>query len=130
VADALHLPFASSAMDAVASGYLMRNVADLPQALEEQHRILRSGGRLVCLDTTPPPRNLLRPLIRFHLHVVIPLAGRIISGSSSAYRYLPDSTESFETAEALRERLSAAGFHAVGFAQRMLGTMAIHWGIR
>ncbi len=130
VADALHLPFAGSAFDAVASGYLMRNVADLPRALAEQNRVLRSGGRFVCLDTTPPRRNLLRPFIRFHLHVTIPLAGRIISRSSSAYTYLPDSTESFETAEALAEEMGAAGFREVGFVRRMLGTMAIHWGVK
>jgi demethylmenaquinone methyltransferase / 2-methoxy-6-polyprenyl-1,4-benzoquinol methylase len=130
VADALHLPFARSTFDAVASGYLLRNVADLPRALAEQNRVLRNGGRFVCLDTTPPARNVLRPFIRFHLHVLIPLAGRILSGSSSAYTYLPDSTESFETAEALAGKLSAAGFHEVGFLRRMLGTMAIHWGVK
>jgi len=130
VADALHLPFAESAFDSVVSGYLLRNVADLPRALAEQLRVLRSGGRFVSLDTTPPPRNILRPFIRFHLHVIIPRVGRVITGSSAAYSYLPDSTEAFHAAEAVAEHLHAAGFREVGFVRRMLGTMAIHWGAK
>ena len=130
IADALHLPFARGSFEAVTSGYLLRNVADVPQALVEQHRVLRSQGCIVCLDTTPPPRNLLRPFIRFHLHVMIPLVGRIITGSSAAYTYLPDSTEAFHSAEKLADHLREVGLREVGFARRMLGTMAIHWGVK
>ena len=92
--DALNLPFGDGGFDAVSSGYLMRNVVDVGRAWAEQYRVLRPGGRVVCLDTTPPPRNLLRPFINFHLHVVIPLLGRLVAGASDAYTYLPDSTES------------------------------------
>lgn len=130
VADALHLPFAGGSFDAVASGYLLRNVTDVPQALAEQHRVLRSKGRFVCLDTTPPPRSILRPFIHFHLQVMIPLMGRVITGSSAAYTYLPDSTEAFLSAEIIADHLRAVGLRAVGFVRRMLGTMAIHWGVK
>ena len=128
--DALCLPFEAGHFDAVASGYLMRNVVDVRQAWAEQYRVLKSGGRVVCLDTTPPPRNVLRPFIHFHLHVVIPALGRLIAGASDAYTYLPDSTEGFLPAERLAERLSQAGFKNVGFRRLMLGTMAIHWGTK
>jgi demethylmenaquinone methyltransferase/2-methoxy-6-polyprenyl-1,4-benzoquinol methylase len=126
--DALHLPFEDGQFDAVTSGYLMRNVADVRRALSEQLRVLKPGGRVVCLDTTPPPQSVLRPFINFHLHVVIPTLGRLIAGASDAYTYLPQSTEGFLTAEQLAERLRAAGFDAVGYRRLMLGTMAIHWG--
>lgn len=128
--DALALPFPAGSFDAVTSGYLMRNVIDAPRAWAEQYRVLRPGGRVVCLDTTPPPRNLLRPFIQFHLHTVIPLMGRIVAGASDAYRYLPDSTERFLSAEALAEQMRAAGFQEVGFKRLMFGTMAIHWGTK
>ncbi len=128
--DALNLPFSSSQFDAVTSGYLMRNVIDVRRAWAEQYRVLRPGGRVVCLDTTPPPRNLLRPFINFHLHVVIPLLGRLVAGASDAYTYLPDSTENFLPAEQLAERLREAGFREVGFQRLMFGTMAIHWGTK
>ncbi len=128
--DALNLPFAANHFDAVTSGYLMRNVIDVRQAWAEQYRVLRPGGRVVCLDTTPPPRNWLRPFINFHLHVIIPTLGRLIAGASDAYTYLPDSTENFLPAEQLADRLRAAGFRDVGFRRLMFGTMAIHWGTK
>lgn len=128
--DALHLPFAADYFDAVTSGYLMRNVIDVRRAWAEQYRVLKPGGRVVCLDTTPPPRNWLRPFIHFHLHVVIPTLGSLIAGASEAYSYLPDSTEGFLPAERLAERLAEAGFKDVSFRRLMFGTMAIHWGTK
>ncbi len=130
IADALHLPFADGAFDAVVSGFLLRNVVHLERALAEQRRALRPGGRLVALDTTPPRPGPLRPLLDFHLHTVVPLLGRLVAGDAEAYHYLPASTERFETAEGLAERLRRLGFAEVGFVRRMLGTVAIHWGIR
>jgi len=126
-ANALQTPFAENTFDAVVSGYLMRNVGDMKQAISEQYRILKPGGRMVILDTTVPTRNLLSPFIWLHLHLVIPLLGRIISGSADAYHYLPDSTEHFLLAEELARRLSEGGFVQVGFKRLMAGTMAIHW---
>ena len=128
VADALHLPFADSSFAGVISGFLLRNLADVEGSLSEQHRVLREAGRLVSLDTTPPPPGLFRPLIRFHLHTVIPTLGRMLAGEAEAYRYLPDSTEHFTTAEALAARMTAVGLAAVGYVRRMFGTIAIHWG--
>ncbi|MCC7358947.1 MAG: ubiquinone/menaquinone biosynthesis methyltransferase [Anaerolineales bacterium] len=128
--DALNLPFPADHFDAVTSGYLMRNVVDVRRAWAEQYRVLKPGGRVVCLDTTPPARNLLRPFINFHLHVVIPTLGRLIAGASDAYTYLPDSTEGFLTAEALAERMRSVGFREVGFQRLMFGTMALHWGVK
>lgn len=127
-ADALHLPFPDKTFDAVVSGFLLRNVVDLPLAFREQYRVLKLGGRWVALDTTRPRRNLLSPFIRFHMHHVIPRLGRLISGERDAYTYLPDSTEQFLPAEDLAARARHAGFREVGFARRMFGTVAIHWG--
>lgn len=129
-ADALHLPFANEAFDAVVSGFLLRNVTDLDQALREQWRVLKGGGRMITLDTTRPPQNLLTPFIQFHLHRLIPALGRWITGEAEAYRYLPSSTQNFVTAERLAERMLEAGFRQVGFRRRMFGTVAIHWGTK
>jgi demethylmenaquinone methyltransferase/2-methoxy-6-polyprenyl-1,4-benzoquinol methylase len=87
-ADALHLPFPSDSFDAVTAGYLMRNVIDIPRALAEQLRVLKPGGRLVILDTAPPPKSLLRPFILLYLKYGIPALGRLISGNPDAYEYL------------------------------------------
>ena len=127
-ADALLLPFTDASFDAVVSGFLMRNVIDLQKAIQEQHRVLKKGGRIVILDTTRPNKNLLSPFIWLHMHVVIPVLGRLLTGSSDAYRYLPETTEGFVTAENMASRMAAAGFKKVGYQRLMFGTIAIHWG--
>jgi demethylmenaquinone methyltransferase/2-methoxy-6-polyprenyl-1,4-benzoquinol methylase len=129
-ADALCLPFADQAFDVVVSGFLLRNVGDLDQALREQFRVLRPGGRIVILETTRPRENWLAPILRFYMNQIIPQVGGMISGSRMAYAYLPDSSLHFLTAEDLSARMAAAGFRDVGFRRRMLGTVAIHWGRR
>lgn len=126
-ADALGLPFQNLTFDAVISGFLMRNVIDLQEALLEQYRVLKRGGRIVILDTTRPRKNLLSPLISLHMHVVIPLLGKLLTGHSEAYRYLPETTEGFVTAENLASRMAAIGFKKIGFERFMFGTIAIHW---
>jgi len=129
-ADALHLPFPELSFDAVVSGFLFRNVIDIPQTLSEQRRALKPGGRIVILDTTRPPQNLLTPFIRLNLRVIIPVLGRLVTGEGDAYNYLPDSTQAFLTAEQLAEHMRFAGFREVGFRRLMLGTIAIHWGVK
>jgi demethylmenaquinone methyltransferase/2-methoxy-6-polyprenyl-1,4-benzoquinol methylase len=129
-ADAYMLPFPGEAFDAVVSGFLLRNLGDLAQSLREQYRVLKPGGRLVALDTSPPPHSLLSPAMRFYLHQVIPALGRIIAGQAEAYRYLPDSTESFLEPERLAKRLGEVGFRETGFQRLMFGAVAIHWGVK
>ena len=129
-ADALHLPFQDYFFDAVVSGFLMRNVIDLQKALQEQFRVLKKGGRIVILDTTRPKKNMFSPFIWLHMHVVIPFLGRLLTGSSDAYRYLPETTEGFVTAEEMAARMAAVGFRKINFERFMFGTIAIHWGER
>jgi len=127
-ADALNLPFPDESFDAVVSGFLLRNVVDLPRALKEQYRVLRPGGRMVTLDTTRPKQSLLSPLIHFHMHQVIPFVGGMLTGARDAYVYLPETSEHFLPAEDLKAQIEAAGFRQAGFRRPMFGTVAIHWG--
>lgn len=127
-ADAQELPLPEGTFDAVVSGFLLRNVSDVLKCLQEQWRVLKPGGRVVALDTSPPPDSILAPLIRFHLHSVIPTLGRYISGQGEAYKYLPDSTEGFLPPEQLARRMLQAGFQDVGFRRMAFGTVSIHWG--
>ena len=127
-ADALSLPFANATFDAVVSGYLIRNVTDIHQALAEQCRVAKPGARIVCLDTAPPGRHPLKPLIDFHMHQVIPRVGGLVSGDPMAYRYLPQSTQAFKTPEELARFMRAAGLVAVAFQRRMFNTVTIIHG--
>lgn len=129
-ADALNLPFPDDSFDAVTAGYLMRNVIDIPRAFAEQKRILKPGGRLVILDTSPPPDNLLKPFILIHLKYIIPILGRLISGNADAYEYLPESTQQFKTPDELAALMREAGFREVQYKRFMFGTMAVHWGVK
>jgi len=127
-ADALKLPFDDLSFDAVISGFLMRNVINLDDAVAEQYRVLKDGGRIVILDTTRPERNILSPLIWTYMHFIIPAIGKLLTGTSEPYRYLPKSTEEFVTSEDMAARMEKAGFKNINFKRYMVGTIAIHWG--
>ena len=128
--DARFLPFHDQSFNACVSGFLLRNVSDLDQCLREQFRVLKHGGAIVSLDTTPPPRTPLAPLLRFHLHTIIPTLGQLITGQKEAYTYLPTTTEGFLEPERLAARMLSTGFKRVAFRRYMFGTIAIHWGYK
>ncbi len=129
-ADTLALPFADDSFDAVTSGYLLRNVTDPESAFREQVRVVRPGGRVVCLDTSPPPPSPLRPLILFYLRRVIPLLGRLVAGDGDAYSYLTRSTEGFLGPAELSKVMEKTGLVDVRCRLFMFGTMAVHSGRR
>ncbi len=127
-ADATYLPFPTGSFDAVVSGFLLRNVNDIDLCLQEHYRVIKPGGRIVSLDTTPPPQNFLHPFSQFYLLTVIPALGKILTGQQDAYHYLPESTQSFLHPEQLALRMSGAGFERIGYQRLMFGAIAIHWG--
>ncbi len=127
-ADTLALPFPDNSFHAVTSGFLMRNVIDVPQAFCEQMRVVRPGGRIVVLESSPPKKNLLRPFIRFHLNYIIPSLGKLVAGDREAYSYLPDSTQQFQEPESLVDIMQKSGLVSVSYELAMFGTIAIHSG--
>ncbi len=130
LADATHLPFAHGSIDALASGFLLRNLVDLGAGLSEQARVLKPGGRFAALDTTPPQIHVLAPFVRLYLARVIPALGRMFADDVEAYRYLPATTQGFLPPEKLAATLRSAGFTGLRWARRMFGTIAIHWAMK
>ncbi len=126
--DANCLPYKDESFESVTFGYLLRNVDDSLHVLQEIHRVLKPGGRVVCLDTTPPAKNILYPFIRFYFRFGIPLLGRMIASDEAAYSYLTGSTMDFHEAGALAGIFTAAGFEAVDYKKFMMGTIGVHWG--
>lgn len=129
-ADALILPFRDATFDAVTSGFLVRNVMDIRRAFGEQFRVVKPGGRVICLDAGPPPENILNPLMKFHLNRIIPRLGALISGDPAAYKYLPASTQAFKTAKELAALMESSGFTGVAYERHMLGSINIVHGKR
>jgi len=129
-ADTFALPYPDNTFDAVVSGFLVRNVVDRVAAFREQARVTKPGGRVVCLEITPPTNTLLGPLFRFYFFTLVPLLGGIISGDAQAYRYLPQSTVNFPSPLELKMHMEHAHLRNVFFVERMLGTVAIHVGTK
>ena len=126
--DATNLPYKDDSFESVTFGYLLRNVDSGLQVLQEIHRVLKPGGRVVCLDTTPPEKNVLYPFIRFYFRFGIPLLGRFIASDEAAYSYLTGSTMGFHKAEELADIFREAGFNHVAYKKFMMGTIGVHWG--
>lgn len=128
--DANNLPYSSDSFEAATFGYLLRNVDDVVGVLREVHRVLKKGGKAVCLDTTPPAKNIFYPFIQLYFRFGIPLLGRLIADDENAYAYLTGSTMGFYSADDLAQAFKEAGFSGVGYKKFMLGTIAVHWGIK
>ncbi|MBN1847204.1 MAG: ubiquinone/menaquinone biosynthesis methyltransferase [Deltaproteobacteria bacterium] len=129
-ADALQLPFPDNTFDVVTSGFLLRNVTDIGAALKEQIRVVKPGGRVVCLETSPNPYRLIRPFVLFHMKNIIPFLGHLIAGQKKAYQYLPASTLEFMKPEELAALMAEVGLCNVSYKRFMFGTIAAHWGER
>jgi demethylmenaquinone methyltransferase/2-methoxy-6-polyprenyl-1,4-benzoquinol methylase len=129
-ADAPQLPFPSAVFDAVVSGYLIRNVENAVQAFEEQMRVTKTGGRVVCLDTSPPSQKAARPVVVFYLRFVMPLLGQLIARNRGAYEYLSSSTQAFMRPDELASAMRNAGLVDVQHERFMAGTQVIVSGIR
>jgi demethylmenaquinone methyltransferase/2-methoxy-6-polyprenyl-1,4-benzoquinol methylase len=128
-ADALRLPFGDGQFDAVVSGFLVRNLADVEAGIAEQVRVLRPGGMLVILETTPGPAWWpLAALYRLYFRRLVPLVGGLIAGDASAYTYLPESTLQFTAPEHLVEVLRADGLREVRIRRLAFGCLAITSG--
>jgi demethylmenaquinone methyltransferase/2-methoxy-6-polyprenyl-1,4-benzoquinol methylase len=130
VGDALCLPFANAQFDACTAAFGLRNMADYEAALWEMGRVLRPGGRLVCLELTPYRRPVLGRLFRWYFSRVVPLVGGLMSGDRDAYRYLPRSAAAFPAAGELAELMRRAGLTDVSWSSLGGGTVALHVGTK
>ena len=129
-ADAMDLPFEDESFDAITHGYLLRNVADIPATLAEQFRVLRPGGWVAMLETSPAPKNIVRPFSTAYIKHVVPAIARLIADDPDAYEYLSASSRAFKTPAEVESLLSARGFLNIGHETHLFGTLAIHWAMK
>ncbi len=129
-ADGLHLPFRNGHFDGVVSAFLLRNVTDVKQALSEQRRVVRSGGRVACLEMSWPRTPVFGVLFRIYFAVLMPWVTGLLTGQPAAYRYLPRSVQRFQTPEELTEVMVQVGLNDVRCRKLALGTVTLHVGVR
>lgn len=129
-ADTYALPYPDNTFDAVVSGFLVRNVVDRVAAFREMARVTKPGGRVVCLETTPPSNSPLGPLFRIYFFQIVPIVGSIVANDRQAYAYLPHSTVAFPPPAHLARMMEQAGLQHVFYVERMLKSVAIHVGTK
>lgn len=128
--DALQLPFDNQVFDAVTIAFGLRNLSSVEQGLAELRRVLKANGRAAVLEFSRPVAPGFRSLAAAYCTRVLPRLGGLISGSRSAYEYLPDSVARFPDQEKLSAMMSKAGFADVGFENLTGGVAALHTGRR
>jgi demethylmenaquinone methyltransferase/2-methoxy-6-polyprenyl-1,4-benzoquinol methylase len=124
--DALALPFADKAFDAVTISFGLRNVADAGQALGELLRVTRPGGKLVVCEFSHLPTRRLNALYEQYLTRVLPLVARRLSGTAEAYDYLSESIRDWPGQQQLAARIARAGWSSVSWRNLTLGVVAVH----
>jgi demethylmenaquinone methyltransferase/2-methoxy-6-polyprenyl-1,4-benzoquinol methylase len=128
--DALALPFADGAFDAVTISFALRNVVDVPAALREFARVTRPGGRLVVCEFSHPTGRAFRTAYLRYLIAALPAVARRVSSNPEAYVYLAESIRAWPDQRALAERIAATGWGQVTWRNLTGGIVALHRAVR
>lgn len=129
--DALALPLPDSFADVVSIAFGIRNVTDPAAAIREFHRVLKPGGRVIILEFSLPTNPLLRGMYNFYFRKVLPRTATLISGDKTgAYKYLPESVNTFIGREQMMGMMRAAGFQDVEQFPLTFGVCVCYRGYR
>jgi demethylmenaquinone methyltransferase / 2-methoxy-6-polyprenyl-1,4-benzoquinol methylase len=126
--NAMELPFEDNTFDVVTIGFGLRNVPDYFQALKEMERVVKPGGRVVCLETSHPTVPIFKQVFNFYFTYIMPVFGKLFAKSYQEYSWLQESTEAFLTKEELKELFRKSGLVEVEVKSYALGAAAMHTG--
>jgi demethylmenaquinone methyltransferase / 2-methoxy-6-polyprenyl-1,4-benzoquinol methylase len=128
--DSENLRFPDNSFDAVMVAFGVRNFANPGKGLNEMHRVLNPGGIVLVLEFSKPVKFPVKQLYHFYFKNILPGLGRLISGNSSAYTYLPDSVGKFPSGEEFLRILEKTGFTDTRHHSLTFGIAAIYTGIK
>jgi demethylmenaquinone methyltransferase/2-methoxy-6-polyprenyl-1,4-benzoquinol methylase len=126
--NAMELPFEEDTFNYVTIGFGLRNVPDLNQVLKEMYRVLKPGGKLVCLETSQPTIPVFRQLYYGYFRYLMPVLGRMFAKSYQEYSWLQESAKEFPGRKELAVRFEKTGFESVEAIPYSGGVAATHIG--
>jgi demethylmenaquinone methyltransferase / 2-methoxy-6-polyprenyl-1,4-benzoquinol methylase len=128
--NAMNLPFEDHTFDYVTIGFGLRNVPDLKQVLSEMYRVVKPGGKVVCLETSQPTMPVFRQIYYFYFQFIMPALGRIFAKSYKEYSWLQESAKEFPGREELAAEFRQAGFVDLEVKSYSGGVAAMHLGTK
>ncbi len=130
VGDAEHIDLPDNSVDGCCSAFTVRNLTDIRQGFREMLRVVRPGGRVVCLEISHPPGKIFGSLFYLYFYKLAPLFGTVIGKAFEEYNYLPNSLTTFPRASALQTTMEEVGWQDVRFYRLTGGIVAIHVGTK
>jgi demethylmenaquinone methyltransferase/2-methoxy-6-polyprenyl-1,4-benzoquinol methylase len=124
------MSFPDNSVDAVMVGFGIRNVTHMEKGFTELHRVLKPGGRLMCLEFSKPVCPVFRWIYDVYSFFIMPWLGQLIAGSRSAYIHLPETIRLFPLPDELAEMLETIGFTDISFTRLTNGIAVIHTGVK
>lgn len=128
--DAEALPFPDNSFDCYTIAFGIRNVTNIDKALSESYRVLKSGGRFLCLEFSKVENEIAKKAYDFYSFSVIPKIGGFIAGNPEAYQYLSESIRHFPDQDGFKRMIGAAGYENVSYTNMTFGVAAIHSGYK
>lgn len=128
VANTCELPFADASFDCVTIGFGVRNLADIDAGIAEMTRVIRPGGKLICLETSQVKSRPTRLLWQLCFRVFSPCAAMLMGANKSAYEYLPKTAKEFLSREELVGKFGDHGLVDVEVIDLMFGAVCLHVG--
>ena len=128
--DAECMSFPDRSFDAAMVGFGIRNLTNMDKGLAEMYRVLKPGGKMMCLEFSLPTSSWFRFLYDFYSFHLMPIAGRLLAGNREAYLYLPESIRKFPLPDEFAAMLKDAGFSAVAYRRLTNGIAVIYTGVK
>lgn len=130
IGDAERIDLPANSVDGCCSAFTVRNLTDIRQGFREMLRVVKPGGRVVCLEISHPPGKIFGSLFHFYFYRLAPLFGSILGKAFEEYHYLPHSLTTFPDAPALKTIMEEVGWSQVRFYRLNGGLVAVHVGTK